>query len=123
MEAYRILLASLTIIAAWAIFSLNNDCTNPYIRVWQWHARAGIRSCNIQDVAKKAQLSLVCNWKVKLHQCNPFLHVWIMKLSFRLIKTNLSCCDQYVAGNDCGLQRRCMVPKLIVQLLAIGGIG
>ena len=45
-----------------------------------------------------------------------------MKLSFRLIKTNLSCCDQHVAGNNCGLQQRCMVSKLLVQLLAVGGL-
>ena len=27
--------------------TLEYDCTNPYIRVWQWHAWAGIRSDNI----------------------------------------------------------------------------
>jgi len=44
-----------------------------------------------------------------------------VKLRFRLIKTNLSCCDQHVAGNNCGLQQRCMVSKLL-QLLAVGGL-
>ena len=30
--------------------------------------------------------------------------------------------DRHVAGNNCGLQQRCMFPKLLVQLLTVGGL-
>jgi len=30
--------------------------------------------------------------------------------------------DRHVAGNNYGLQQRCMFPKLLVQLFAVGGL-